>query len=120
MALRLAYSSRLSHLVFQSGRRHRYHFKQTLDDVFRGNALRFRMEIRNDAVAEHRVSKGLNVFDRDVIATVHQATRLGAEDQELRGAQAGSVIDVLFDEIRRVGAARATGTRKLDGVAHDG
>ena len=73
-----------------------------LNDLFGSNAFRLRMEIREDAMAEHRDSQLLNVLDGDVIPALHQGAGLRTENQELRSAQAGAVVHVLLDEVRSI------------------
>ena len=79
---------------------------QPLDDVLGPDSFRLRMEVRQNAVSEYRVSEGLDVLDRNVITPVHQSPRLRTKNQELRSAQAGTVVHVLLHKIRRIRSDR--------------
>src|SRR5437016_8443323 len=68
---------------------------------------------------EYRISEGLDIFDRNVIAAINESQCLRAEDQELRCAQAGAVIHVLLNEIRRIRTSGSAGAGELNGVTDD-
>ena len=69
-------------------RRRRHVFEQPPQNFIRIDAVRFGVEIQQDAVAQHRDRQRENVFVRDVVAAVRQRPRLGGQHDELRGAHA--------------------------------
>ncbi len=54
-----------------------------------------------------------------VVTAFIRALALAAQYQELGGADAGSVVDILLDEVRRVVVGRAGGAHQIDGVTGD-
>src|SRR3989449_6722946 len=109
----------LIELIFQSRLWNRHDLEQPLDDVLRLDTFRLRVEIGQDAVPENRISEGLNIFHCNVVTPVYQSQRFCAENQELRCAQAGAVIQVLLDKIRRIRASRTARAGELDRITHD-
>src|SRR5215471_7703716 len=77
------------------------------------------MEVRKNSMPENGIRQSLNVFDRNVVTAVNESSRLRTEDQELRRAETGAVIDILLHEIRRVCAAGPARARELDRITHD-
>ena len=56
---------------------------------------------------------------RDVITPVHQRLGLGAEDHELRRANAGAVLHPLVDEVRRLRGVGTGHPHQVNGVTED-
>ena len=81
--------------------------EQLLDDLIRRHVLGLRVEVREHAVAQHRLGQRADVVEAHVVAPVHQRARLAAEDEMLRRARAGAVGDPLLDEVRRLRARPA-------------
>ncbi len=77
-----------------------------LQDVVGVDAVGFRVEIEQDAVPQHRDGQRGDVLVGHVVAAASQRAGLGRQHQELRGAHAGAVVDVLLDEVR--GARRCS------------
>src|SRR5687768_6663086 len=50
--------------------RHRHGVEQLVDDAIGGHTLRLRVEVREHAVAEHRMGEGADVLEADVEAAV--------------------------------------------------
>src|SRR5436309_6192012 len=98
----------LIELIFQSRLWRRHDIEQPLDDVLRPNTFRLRVEVGQDAMPEYRICEGLNIFHRNVVTAVHQTQRFCAKNQELRCAQAGAIIEILFYEIRRIRDRKST------------
>ena len=82
--------------------------EQAVDDHVGGDAFGLGGEVRDDAVAQHRVGDRGHVLGGDVRAAVDRRVRLGTQDQVLARARTGSPGDPLFDEERtRVPRANA-------------
>ena len=79
--------------------RRRNGLEQPLDEGVRRDALGLGVEVRDDAVPQHRARQRVDVGDRHVIAAVHQRPRLPGEDERLRGAQPGAPLHPLADEL---------------------
>src|SRR5262249_30021418 len=116
---RLVYDRRTHLLIFQSRLRQWHDFQQTLDDVFGFDAFGFGMEVRENSMPENRIRQRLNVFDGNVVTAMNESSRFRAEDQELRRAEMGPVIDILLHEIRRVCAAGPVRARELHRITRD-
>ena len=71
------------------------------DEVVGGDPFALGGEIDDQAVTQHRLGQGLNVFDRHVGPTLDQGPCLGANNQELHGPRAGAPGQLLADEFRR-------------------
>ena len=78
------------------------------------HAFRLRVEVGDDAVAQHRVRQRADVLEADVIAAAGQRARLAAEHQVLRRADAGAERHPLLDEV--LGVAVFFGRRRADDV----
>src|SRR5947207_746626 len=114
------FGDRCTHkLIFQSRLWNRHDFEQPSDDLLRLDSFGLGVEVCQDAMPEYGISKGLNIFDRNVIAAINESQCLRPEDQELRCAQTGAVIHVLLHEIRRIRASGSAGAGELNSVAHD-
>ena len=82
--------------------------EKPVDDVDGSKPFALRLEVGHDAVAQHRGSQRLDVFDRNRVAALEYRARLGAEDQILRSARAGAPFDEVLDVLgarRRFAAA---------------
>src|SRR5262245_27436127 len=79
--------------------RERHCLEQAIDDRVGRHAFRLRVEVGDDAMPQHGVRQGADVLEADVIAAARQRTRLAAEHQILRGADAGSERHPLVDEV---------------------
>src|SRR6267142_671296 len=76
------FGDRCTHkLIFQSRLRNGHDFEQTFDDVLRPDSFGLRVEVRQDAMPEYRISEGLDIFDRNVITTIDESQCLRPEDQ---------------------------------------
>ncbi len=53
---------------------------ELVDDLIAGDAVAFRREIHDDAVAQHRLGEGSNVFERYVRPAINQRTGFRAEN----------------------------------------
>src|SRR5262245_41534567 len=60
--------------------RHRHELQQLIDDLVRRHALRLRVEVLQDAVAQHRVRERTDVVEAHAVPAIHQRARLGGED----------------------------------------
>src|SRR4051794_41943452 len=85
----------------ERGARGRNGGDQLSDQRLRGDLLRLRLEVEQDAMAQHREREGAHVVVRDMGAPLQQRARLGAEDERLRGAHARAVRHPILDEARR-------------------
>src|SRR5579864_1091191 len=90
--------------------------EQLLQNVVLAQPVRFRMEIQQNAVAQNGDEQRADVFVGNVVAALHQSAGLSAEHQELRSADAATVVHVLVDEVRRGFVTAARGTDQVDGV----
>ena len=83
------------------------------------HAFRLRVEVRDDAVAQHRVRQRADVVEADVIAAARQRARLAAEHEVLRRADAGAERHPLLDEVlRRRVVLRPRRADDVERVAH--
>src|SRR5476651_679209 len=73
-----------------AGLGHRDHRQQLVDDRIGRDAFRFRPEIREHAVAQHRMRHRPDVLEAHMVAAARQRARFGAEHQVLRRADAGA------------------------------
>src|SRR5436190_23728506 len=89
------------------------------DQRLRRDLLRLRLEVEQDAMPHHGQREGAHVVERDVGTTLQQRARLGAEDERLRGANAGPVRYPIPDEARRTGLRRPTEPDEPDGEPRD-
>src|SRR5206468_2118403 len=69
-----------------------------LDDLVDRDALGFRVEGRDDAVAEHRIGERVHVVERHVEAALEDGADFAAQDPLLAGARPGAPLDQLLDE----------------------
>src|SRR5688572_28203240 len=92
--------------VLHARLRQRHGLQEVIDQHVAGNALGLGAEVRQHAVAHDRMRQGFNVIETDVIAAARQCARLGAQDQVLRGADAGAERRVLFHGLWRVRGLR--------------
>ena len=90
---------------------------EPLDDGVGVDALGFGVEVGDEPMPQHRSREGADVLHRHVVAPVHQGAGLAAEDEGLRGADAGPPADPLLHEVRRAGAARPGGVDQAHRVA---
>ena len=81
--------------------------QQLVDDRVGRDAFRLGAEVREHAVAQHRVRHRADVVEADVIAALGQRARLGAEHQVLRRAHAGAEGDELLHRVGRLLRLRA-------------
>src|SRR5580700_6606015 len=104
-----------------SGSRGRRHgLEQAVQDLVRIDAIRLRVEVQQDAMPEHGDGQRSDVVVGDVITAARQGAGLGSQYDELRGANAGAVVDVLLDEVGRQAAVMARGANQIDDVASQG
>ena len=68
------------------------------DHVVRSDAFAVGVEGRHDAVTEHRVGDGFDVFGADVEATFQDGSGFGADNQVLPGSRSGSPGEVFASE----------------------
>src|SRR5580700_2827223 len=66
---------------------------QAAQDLIGINAIRLRVEIEQNAMAQNRNGQRSHVFVGDVIAAPRQRAGLGCQHDKLRGAHAGAVVD---------------------------
>src|SRR5262245_39535068 len=79
----------------------RFHIGQKpVNDVERRNAFTLGFEVGHDAVPKHGRGESLDVFNRYGVASLENRARLGAENEILRGARAGTPLDIVFDKLR--------------------
>ena len=93
--------------------------EQAAQNFVRIDAVRFRVEIQQDAMAQDGDRQRGDVLVGHVIAAARQRAGLGGQHEELRGADAGAVVDVLLDEVRAPAAVVARGAHQIDDVARD-
>ena len=81
-------------------------------------AIRLGVEIEKNSMPHDGDYQRTNVFISDVVAAVHQGAGFAAENEELRGADAGAEVDVFLDEVERTAAAgrRAGIAHQINGV----
>src|SRR5690606_23860942 len=82
-----------------SGPRHRDGLQQPVHQRIARDPFRLRVEVGQHAVAKHGMRERADVFKAHVIAAVRQRARLGAEDEELRSADAGTEGDPLTNRL---------------------
>nr|GEU28510.1 hypothetical protein [Tanacetum cinerariifolium] len=82
-------------------------FAQREQDVGNRHAVRFRLEVADHAVRQHRQQHCADVLAGDRQPVVHQRARLGRQHQRLPGARASAPAHVLLH--RRHGRERRTG-----------
>ncbi len=70
-----------------------------VDDVVAGDAVAFGGEIHDEAMPQHRLGQGADVFEGDVRPAVNERAGFGAENQELRGPRAGAPGELFASEI---------------------
>jgi hypothetical protein len=73
-------------------------FEEFVDQVVDADALGFRAVIEQDAMAEDGVGQGDQIFGRHAGSAQDQGPDLGAEDEELTGAEPGAPTDPVVDE----------------------
>src|SRR6185503_15589047 len=71
-------------MPLHSRTRERHRVEQAIDDRVGRHAFRLRMEVRDDAMPQDRVTQGADVFETDVIPAAGQRARLAAEHEILR------------------------------------
>ena len=82
--------------------------------------LGLRMEIEQDAVAQHRVRKRAHIIEVHVIATLRHRPGLASEDQVLGCTNAGPVCHPLLDEVGWVTRVGAGGPDQVERVPQHG
>ena len=92
--------------------------QQPIDDRVGRHAFRLRVEVGDDAVAQHRVRQRADVLEAHVIAAARQRPRLAAEHQILRRAHAGAERHPLLDEVLGVRVLRPAGAHDVERVPH--
>src|SRR5689334_22651063 len=70
--------------------RQRDGLQEPIDDVVARDAFGLRVEVGDDAVAEHRMRQGAHVLEAHVVAAARERPRLAAEDQVLGRADAAA------------------------------
>ena len=97
--------------------------EQAVDDRVGIDALGLGVKVREHAVAQDRFGERLDVLDRHVIPAMHQRACLGATDERLRRAEAGTVWtntwmdgfpEVAFGGFKQSGQGRENGRYGLE------
>ena len=88
-------------LIYIPDPRHRHDLEQPIGDLIGRHAFRLRVEVGDDAVAQHRVRQRADVVEAHVVAAARERARLAAEHEVLRRADAGAERDPLLHEVRR-------------------
>ncbi|MCU1342860.1 MAG: hypothetical protein JWN92_2283 [Candidatus Acidoferrum typicum] len=70
-------------------------------------------------MAEHGSRQRGDIFVRDVISMMRKSASFCRQNDKLRGAHAGAVIDIFLDEIRRGTAVVARGATQLDHIIRE-
>src|SRR6516165_2171966 len=94
--------------------------EQAAEDLIRIDAVRFRVKVQKNAVAKDGDCQGRDVLIGHMKAVAGERARLRRQHYELGGTNAGSVIDVFFDEIRRHTAVVSCGADQPDYVPGKG
>ena len=71
------------------------------EDLVRVDAIGLRMEVEQDAMAQHGRRESSDVFVGHVIALTGESPSLGGEHDELCGANAATVVHIFLDEVGR-------------------
>src|ERR1700677_984326 len=74
-------------------------FEQAAQNLVGLDAVRFGVEVEQDAMAQDGDGHRDDVFFGYVVAAAGEGARFGRQHNELRGANAGAVVDVFFYEI---------------------
>src|SRR5690349_18270076 len=117
--MRLETSSRSAMAASAPGSRLPDMGQQAPDDFVRVDAVGFRLEVHQDAVAQHRQRHGANVLEVDYGPPLEQRASLAAEEKRLAGAWARAPAHPLADEIRRFLRRRTRGADETGGEIHD-
>ena len=81
-------------------------------------AFRLRVEVGDDAVAQHRVRQGPDVVEAHVVAAAGERPRLAAEHEILRRAHAGAEGDELLHEVGGIAVLGPAGAHDVERVPH--
>src|SRR3972149_10646148 len=112
-------SSSLLSSPLHSGLGHRNGLQEPINDLARADALRIGVEVREDAVAENRMGQAAYVLEAHVVPPLHQRPGLATQDKVLGGADAGTILHPLLDEVGGVGLSGAADAGQAHRIAHD-
>src|SRR6478736_1153090 len=93
--------------------------KKAKDNRFAGHAFSLGLEIRADAVAQHRDSDFLYIINGHAKAAFHRGEGLATLDQKLAGTRAGAPIDELANELRSGGVLGPRGAHQARDIFDD-
>ena len=94
-------------------------FEQPANDLVGLDPLGLGVEVRQDAVPQHREGGGAHVLDAGMEPSVQHGPRLRAQDQVLARPGAGAPLDVLPHQRRDVALAHSRRARQAQRVADD-
>ncbi len=83
------------------------------------DAVGFGVEIQQHAMAQDGNRERGDVLVRDVVAPASESARLGRQNDELRRADAGAVIDIFLDEVGRQAAIVPRGANQANNIGRE-